>query len=300
MIVPAGLLIAGIVIAWSSDSDSVVVPNPAMESADGDVLPGDSLPADSDPTSDVGGIQSLTMAEVIGRATAVRDSMSKNLQDYTARFVKQERNDDGVLGEETIMTMKVQSKLRSEDDQAPMRVFLRFEAPQSQAGRKVIWGEDLYDGKMAVHETGMLLSLKTIYLDPNGLIAMQGQKHPISEIGLVKLVEKLIERGAKDVDSPDLQITLTPDHDFNDRKTELLRVVRSKPTDDEDDFQVAEIVLDPGRQLILRYRSFGWPENDSDDPPLLESYTYEDVEINVALTDTDFDVKNPEYGYPAF
>ena len=52
------------------------------------------------------------------------------------------------------MRMKVQTPFRADDDQAAVRVFLKFTAPSSQAGRKVIWGEDIYDGKMAVHEVG--------------------------------------------------------------------------------------------------------------------------------------------------
>jgi hypothetical protein len=63
-------------------------------------------------------------------------------------------------------------------------------------------------------------------------------------------------------------------------------------------------VLDPSRKLILQYRSFGWEDSESEnanaDPPLLESYTYKDVKTNVGLSDIDFDVKNPDYGYPAF
>ena len=88
-----------------------------------------------------------------------------------------------------------------------MRVYLSFQSPSSVKGREVIWGEDLYDGKMAVHEVGLLLSMKTFWLDPNGIFAMQGQRYPISEIGLVRLVEKLIERGPVDRDSPDVSVT---------------------------------------------------------------------------------------------
>ncbi|KAA1262263.1 hypothetical protein LF1_48260 [Rubripirellula obstinata] len=264
-------------------------------------------------------IQSLTMADVIERARNIRQAMSESLHDYTATFVKQERDASGVLGEETAMQMKVQTPFRAEDGQAAKRVFLRFVAPKSQAGRKVIWGEDIYDGKMAVHEVGMLLSLKTIWLDPTGMLAMQGQRYPISEIGMIKLIEKLIERGQQDLGNPDLKITLKQQHDFGGTEAELLQVVRSRPSNGENDFSMAEIVLDPNRQLILQYRSFGWPDSDSEssdsessdsespdsessgaEAPLLESYTYKDVEVNVGLADIDFDVKNPEYGYPAF
>ena len=253
--------------------------------------------------------KAMSMADVIARARAVRQAMSESLNDYTATFIKQERQSSGLLSEVTAMQMKVQTRFRDgvdsladsgEVDLAPMRVFLRFTSPVSQAGRKVIWGQDLYDGKMAVHEVGMLLGLKTIWLDPNGMIAMQGQKHPISEIGMVKLVEKLIERGQQDLDTPGMEITLSEDHDFGGIKTEVLRISRSVPTGDENGFSLAEIILDPERQLILQYRSLGWPEKAGDPAPLLESYTYENVQTNVGLTDADFDVNNPDYGYPAF
>jgi hypothetical protein len=52
--------------------------------------------------------------------------------------------------------------------------------------------------------------------------------------------------------------------------------------------------------LVLMFRSFGWPEKEGDEIPLLESYTYHDVEINVGLTDEDFDPDNPKYNFPTF
>lgn len=247
--------------------------------------------------------ESMTMADVIDRARQVRQSMAESLHDYTATFVKQERSQEGELGPRSVIAMKVQTPFRDPSGTAPKRVFLNFIEPAAKAGRKVIWGEDLYDGKMAVHEVGMLLGLKTIWLDPNGMIAMQGQRYPISEIGMIKLVEKLIQRGEQDLDNPNLKITMVPDHDFGGLKTELLQVQRQQPSGQRHDFSLAEIVLDPERMLILQFRSFGWPDSDSSDdrsPPLLESYSYEDVQVNVGLSEMDFDVKNPEYGFPAF
>lgn len=242
----------------------------------------------------------MTMAGVIDRAKQIRRAMEESLDDYTATFIKQERKEDGTLSPETVIDMKVQTRLRGDDNASPMRVFMRFQKPDAQSGRKVIWGEDLYDGKMAVHEVGIFLGLKTIWLDPNGMIAMQGQRYPISEVGIVKLIEKLIERAADDIDTQGMRISIKQGHSFSGHDTELLVVTRAEPSGREDDFARAEVILDPKRNLILQYRSFGWAENDGEDLPLLESYTYDKVETNVGLTDLDFDVKNPDYGYPAF
>lgn len=251
----------------------------------------------ADYTADTG---ELTMADVLEMAVAARRSMAENLDDYTARFVQQEVDASGSLGEPTEMRIKVQTRLRGDDQQAPMRVYMKFIAPESVRGRQVLWGEDLYDGKMAVHETGLLLGLKTIWLDPNGIIAMRGQRYPISEMGMVRLVEKLIERGEQDLDNPDVAVTMSDDHTIEGTPVRLIRVRRAKPADIDDDFSLAEIAIDTERQLIVNYRSFGWPEQPEQDPPLLESYSYLDVKTNVGLTRDDFDTTNPEYGYPAF
>ncbi|MCG8650942.1 MAG: DUF1571 domain-containing protein, partial [Pirellulales bacterium] len=224
--------------------------------------------------------------------------MSKSLNDYTARFVKQDLTPKGVLGEETEILLKVQTRLRGNTEKAAMRVYLHYLKPESKKGREVIWAEDRNDGKMAVFEPMFPFNLKTLWLDPNGMIAMQGQRHPISEIGLVRLVENLIERGEDDRDNPNVEITIVKDYRVGDQPAELIQVKRTKPIGGEDDFSLAEIAIDPERQLILSYHSFGWPEKEDAEAPLLESYSYFDVQTNVGLTDEDFDPENPNYSFP--
>lgn len=261
---------------------------------------GDGAPPTEVDIQEVDDLDQMTMADVLQMASDARQHMAEHLNDYTARFVKQERNEDGQLSEVTEFEIKVQTRLRGDTEEAPMRVYLNYLSPPNLKGREVIWADDLHDGKMVVHEVGLLLGMKRIWLDPNGMIAMQGQRYPISHIGMVRLVEKLMERGEKDRDNPDIQVSLIKDHTIDDVSTELIRVQRRKPSTDEDDFSLAEIAIDPKRQLILQYRSFGWPEQANDEPPLLESYTYHDVKINVGLTEADFSPDNPEYSFPAF
>lgn len=246
------------------------------------------------------GIQHLTMGQVLEMAQAARKKLSESLDDYSARFVKQEMDQSGVIGPETEMTMKVQTRMRGDGEEAPLRVYLRFSAPEAIKGREVLWAEDLNGGKMAVHEVGLLFSLKTLWLDPTGMIAMQGQRYPISQIGLVRLVEQLIERGEKDRDNPDISVVLTEQHPFDGLMTQLIQVHRARPSGEPDDFSLAEIVIDPQRQLVLSFRSFGWPEEEGEQSPVLESYSYYDVQTNIGLTDADFVTTNDAYSFPAF
>ncbi|WP_442509519.1 DUF1571 domain-containing protein [Novipirellula sp. SH528] len=239
-----------------------------------------------------------SLAEVLQIATDARAAIVHSLHSYTARFVKQEIDSSGVLGQESEIQLKVQTRFRDGTETAGKRVYLKFVAPESVKGREVIWAEDLHDGKLLVHEAGLLGLASIPPLDPNGFLAMRGQRYPISEIGIVRLVEKLIERGHQDLNNPDIQVTITRDFKLDDVSAELIQVKRAKPSGKEDDFSLAEIVMDPTRHLILRYRSFGWPESADDVAPLQESYTYHDVQTNVELTELDFDPKNPAYGYP--
>lgn len=265
-----------------------------------DVTPTDTSLSADQQSEDSPKTRDATIADVLELAHSALKSMKTSLDDYTARFVKQERSTAGVLSEKTEMDVKIQTRHRNETDDAPMRIYLKFHAPEAAAGREVIWGKDLYDEKMAVHEPTVLLSWKTIWLDPTGMLAMAGQRYPIYEIGVTGLVEKLIERGRKDADNPDVTVTITSDHEFDGKMCQLIQATRSKPGGGEDDFSLAEIIFDPERMLILSYQSFGWPDEKSaeSEVPLLESYQYFNLKTNVGLTEKDFDITNESYTFP--
>lgn len=254
--------------------------------------------APTELTLPLDGEAKASLQDVLDLAAQARQSMIDNVDDYTAKFVKQERDSSGVLSEETIMFMKIQTRHRGGELGTPMRVYLKWLAPDSLVGREAIWAEDLHDGKLLVHETGFMGLIPIPPLDPNGLIAMQGQKYPISNIGQTRLVEQLIERGQKDLGNPDISVAIDETANLGDLPATLIQIIRAKPTGDPDDFSLAEIHIDSQRQLILRYRSFGWTDGDGESPPLLESYAYEDIQLGVGLSESDFDPQNAEYAYP--
>jgi len=241
----------------------------------------------------------MTLSDVLDLAREARQHMSDHLDDYTARFVKQDRDTNGVLREQSEVLIKVQTRLRGDGEAAPLRVYMKFEAPDSKKGREVIWGEDLFDGKMCVHETG-ILGIKKLWLRPTGFLAMQGERFPITEVGMVRLIEKVILRGEQDLSNPNIEIAVVADYNIGDTATELLQIRCTKPRGGKDDFSLAEAAIDRQRMLLLMFRSFGWPETEGEDAPLLESYTYHDIETNVGLTDEDFNPDNPSYHYPPF
>ncbi len=237
------------------------------------------------------------MAEVLDIAQESLQHMLHHVDDYTATLVKQETI-DGVLSEPSQISLKVQCPHRGGkvDESEPTRLYLRFEKPADVAGREVIWGKDLHDGQLVVHEAG-LMGFVTLRLDPTGMIAMRGQRYPIWEIGLTNLAKKLIERGELDRTSEDVHASIEHGIEFNGRPCDLIVVRRDKPSERTDDFSRAEICIDTQRHLPLRYTAYGWP-SEGNDAPLLESYTYLDININIGLTELDFDPSNPSYQFP--
>ncbi len=257
---------------------------------------------DAPASYDAGDSEVLTssIAEVLKIAEDSLNRLRQDVDDYTATLIKQELI-GSVVGEPNEMLVKVQCKHRGGtfDETQPMRVYLRFIQPASVAGREVIWGEDLHDGKMVAHEAG-LMGMLTVRIDPNGMIAMRGQRYPISDIGMTNLLRKLIERGQQDLENPNVAVTITKDIEIDGLKCDLIQVKRSEPSGGPNDFSLAEICLDRIRNLPIRYTAYGWPaEGQSADSkvPLLESYTYLNIKTNVGLTEADFDPANPEYQF---
>ncbi len=268
--------------------------------------------ADFDQSTPAETVES-SIEEVLSMAEAALAAIRRDVDDYTAVLVKQERV-GGTLGEPQRMNIKVQTPHRGGrlDESESLRVYLSFQEPEGVAGREVIWAPDLHDGKLVAHEAG-LLGMMTVRLDPTGMLAMRGQRYPITDIGLTNLIKKLIERGGRDRDNPDVEVTITRGLRFDDRLCDQIVVRRSSPTSDENDFSRAEVLFDRERQLPLRYVAYGWPESsggsgDSSDSaanespadsegPVLESYTYLQIRTNVGLTESDFDPDNPEYRF---
>ena len=76
--------------------------------------------------------------------------------------------------------------------QRPFSVYADFLRPASIKGREAIY-EGRREGRMLVHLTGIQRMLGVVSLRPAGPLAMYGHRYPITEIGLLNLVRRLLE-----------------------------------------------------------------------------------------------------------
>lgn len=224
-------------------------------------------------------------------------NMQANVFDYTALMVKRERV-NGKLGDVEYMRIKVRNERDTDAGRVPLSIYMNFVKPKAVKGREVIWVKGENEGKLMVHESGGL-NFKTFHLDPNGWLAMKGNRYPISEAGMENLIVRLIEKATRDRDAGDCTVNYREGAKINGRSCSLIEViheVRRAPYE----FHKAQVFIDDELQLPVRYASYDWPTQPGGKPVLMEEYTYVDVELNVGLTNDDFDPQNPEYRFPGF
>ena len=220
-----------------------------------------------------------------------RDSlrqMEQNLHDYSAVMVKRERH-DGKLSNYEYMFIKVRHK--------PLSVYLYFLDPPAVKGQEVIYIQGQNDGKMLAHPVGIRQKIVgTVKLDPNGAIAMRGNHYPITEIGMLNLVRRLIEVGEHDAQYGECEVKFMPGAKVNGRTCTCLQIVHPVPRRNFL-FHMARIFVDDELVVPLRLEAYDWPAQPGGQPELIEEYTYLNVKINNGFTDADFDVRNPNYGF---
>jgi hypothetical protein len=185
----------------------------------------------------------------------------------------------------------------------PVDVYLKFIEPKSQAGREVIWRQNMNDNLMMVHEAG-ILNITTVELAPDSRLAMLGNRYPISDLGIEKLLEKLIERGLQDRSFEGCEVSIDEKVVVADRECKRIEVLHPKQEIAVDgvthrfDFHRAIIDIDLQWGIPIHYASYLWPEQPDGEPVLDEEFTYENLELNVGFSDEDFDPNNPSYDYP--
>ncbi len=213
--------------------------------------------------------------------------------DYTCTIVKQERI-NGELGPPEHMRAEIRNRKIVEGGiSQPFSVYLYFLKPDDVTGREVIYVEGQNNGKMVAHEAkGVKAAFGDVWLNPDGLLAMHGQRYPITDIGIENLVEKLIERANRDKKADpnalSTQVRFVEGAKINGRSCLVIEVVHPEPKPYYD-FHIARVFIDDQLQVPVRYAAYTWPTTPGGKPQLEEAYTHLDLKLNVGLSEVDFD-----------
>src|SRR5262249_22209976 len=148
------------------------------------------------------------------------------------------------------------------------------------------------EGKILAHDVGLVKLLGgTMQLDPLGSFAMEDCRHPVTEAGIGHMILTVAERWEAELTPGEAVGRIGPEAQPRDRPCTR---ISSTHTQHRPDFLFHRVLLTIDREtgLPVRFEAFDWPKAPSEEPELVEEYTYSDLKINTGLSDSDFDVAN--------
>lgn len=273
-------ILCGLMLGWApigaseESAPASTQPKPAAEAkpaAEGKAAPQGKQPSPLDPD--------------IAEARQRLATMEKDIQDYSFTMVKRERVGGQLLDHEAIYT-----KIRHN----PFSVYMYFLTPAAKKGQQVVYIDGRNNGNLIAQPVGLAGKLGPYHLPINGMLAMQGQRYPITEIGFVNLTRRLIEAGTDGETTDGVTVkhydNVKVKAGFDPRITRLTEVIHpvKRP---QDKYHIARIYIDKERNIPIRFESYDFPKTPGGTPELLEEYTYADVKLNNGFTDADFQIR---------
>jgi hypothetical protein len=199
---------------------------------------------------------------------------------YTARFIRQEL---------------VGGHLRPREEallkfQRPHRFYLRWIAGPP-TGREMLYPADA-EGRVLVHEPGLLTRLFTAVLEPDSAHVLRESRHPVTDIGIGRLVTLILDNVRRALREEQLDIVergISTDAGGPERRLELVF-----PRAPEARYYAHRVLVgvDVNTQLPVTATIFDTQGR------MIEDYAYRDVRLNPPLTALDFDPANPDYRFP--
>jgi hypothetical protein len=224
------------------------------------------------------------LAPALKLARSSRKSLD-TVKDYQCLFIKRE-----LLGG-ALVTQTMELKLREE----PFSVYLKFREPS--AGREILFVRGQNDNKLLAHEGSGLKSLVgTVELALDGAQVKAENRHPITEIGMRRLIEKVIEQWEFEGQYGETTVQYFPDAKIGGVSCPAIECSHPIPRR-QFPFHISRLYIDAQSNLPVRIENYGFPAAQGQEPPLVEEYTYVKVQTNAGLTDVDFSRTNPAYKF---
>jgi hypothetical protein len=234
----------------------------------------------------------VPVADPIAEARVWIDQCKKkfdSVEDFTCVLHKRERV-GGRLTDRQVLQLKVRT--------APFAVYIKFVHPN--AGREAIYYDGYYDNKLLVHDVGIgKLLAGTLKLDPRSRQAMEGTRHPVTEASLGYMIKTIHEAWSKELRPADTKVEVDTGARVGDRPCVLITTAHAerKPGDI---YHSVHVYIDRTLKVPIRFEAYDFPRRAGMEPELAEEFTYENLRLNVGLTDGDFDPANPAYDFGRF
>lgn len=221
----------------------------------------------------------------------------QTIPDYLATFSRHERVNGRLMQKES-----TELKVRH----APFSVYMKWNEG-SDVGREILYVKGQNDGRMLVKKGGKLGEvLPTLKIDPTGDLAMKESRYPLTDSGILNLVEKIIRYGERDLKlEQGVNCQFLPDQKIDGRMCHAVRTDYGCAEVDAD-YRTSIIFVDVETGIPLCVKNYGWSDrcgappaaNDKlSDETLIEFYAFTGLRYQTRLADKEFDQANADYNF---
>lgn len=236
------------------------------------------------------------LTPVLDYAQRGLDTINGDIRDYTCLLIKRELVEGKLTGYQH-MFMKVRHEQSSGDQiTTPFSVYAKFLGPARLKGREVLYVKGANNDDVIARRGGNRLPSLTMQFATDSTIAMEGNRYPITEVGIQNLVRRLIEVVAEERQYDECEVKFYRDAKLNGRSCTHIEVTHpvARPYFR---YHIARVFVDNELNVPIYFASYGWPKEQAGEPVLFEEYIYTDMKLNVGLIDEDFQRSNPAYGF---
>jgi len=199
------------------------------------------------------------------------------VQDYTANFQKQERIGD-TLKEKELILVKFQK---------PFKVYMKW---LEGMAKEALYVQGEYSDKVLARCDG-LLGLWTWSFKPRDKALMDGNRHPITDIGVGFIIEMMRQNIPLAMEHGELKAVNITDDTYDGRPS--TKVEAAFTSDVGREYYAARVVLHVDKQHLLPIGISCYDGAGA----LQEQYGYKDLKVNVGLTPMDFSKANKSYRF---
>ena len=206
------------------------------------------------------------------------------IEDYSCTLTRNE-----LIGHK-MLAGKLDLKFREK----PRSVYIKFVNPH--AGRQVLFNDGKNSNNLQVKDVGLAALVGTINLAPNGKMAMEESRHPVTVIGLRALIETVIEQWLAETKIDGATVNCYPDAKVGDVPAKVIEISYARETA-QAKYALTRLFIDSKTGFAVKVQNYDFPKKKADKPMLVEDYHYTDIRTKLGLKDIDFDTKNSKYGF---
>ncbi len=198
-----------------------------------------------------------------------------NVTDYEAIFVKKE----------VVKGQRIEQRMQIRFREKPFSVRLKFIEPNQ--GREVLYIDGRNGNKMLVQETGLASLVGPVSIDPRGSLAMEHTVHPITQIGVKNMLNRLLDHWLAERSNEQVDVKFYPNARIGKMECQVVEATHPA-SGSATGAQKVRLYIDKNTGLPIRVQHVGIASRAGDQESVIADYAYLSMKTNIGLTDKHF------------